>query len=233
VIRVLYFSDRDVRAKLFESVGAAGRWLIVSAARHENGSTDVEQRQPYASIERQFGARVDQIVVADDGTPEGMWRDPLGDLADAFYPRERQKAYSVSTGYTLLRDGKVRAVVRKHANVNDDLWFIQQALSRVEPSIPAPRGTAQTPRPEGPSLEDEPTVPRAMPAPAIDPYEVLGLPQGTPLDEARKAFRNLVAQYHPDKVAHLAPEFRVLAEERTRRLNEAWQLLEKHVEGQA
>jgi preprotein translocase subunit Sec63 len=55
---------------------------------------------------------------------------------------------------------------------------------------------------------------------------MLGLERGTPLPEARRAFRALIAQYHPDKVAHLAPEFRELAEERTRQLVAAWEQLD-------
>ena len=40
-----------------------------------------------------------------------------------------------------------------------------------------------------------------------------------------------VAQYHPDKVAHLAPEFQELAERKTRELLEAWEQLEKELSG--
>jgi DnaJ-domain-containing protein 1 len=56
---------------------------------------------------------------------------------------------------------------------------------------------------------------------------VLGIAPGTPKDEARKAFRALIAQYHPDKVAHLAPEFHALAERRTREILEAWAEVER------
>ena len=70
--------------------------------------------------------------------------------------------------------------------------------------------------------------PEPPPGPeAKDPWAVLGIEPGTPKDEARKAFRALIAQYHPDKVAHLAPEFHALAERRTRELLEAWEALER------
>jgi len=61
----------------------------------------------------------------------------------------------------------------------------------------------------------------------VDPWKVLGIPRGTSKDEARRAFRALVAQYHPDKVAHLAPEFQELAERKTRELLQAWEQLEQ------
>jgi len=82
--------------------------------------------------------------------------------------------------------------------------------------------------------DDEPTATGATgPTPleelTVDPYAVLGVRRGVPLDEAKKAYRALVLQYHPDKVASLAPEFRELAEKRTRELNAAYALIEKEL----
>lgn len=57
------------------------------------------------------------------------------------------------------------------------------------------------------------------------PWEVLGIGRSTPLAEARAAYFRLIAQYHPDKVAALGPELRALAEERTREINRAWELV--------
>ena len=65
---------------------------------------------------------------------------------------------------------------------------------------------------------------------ATDPWTVLGIARGTPRDEARKAFRALIAQYHPDKVAHLAPEFHALAERKTREILDAWEAVERDAE---
>lgn len=53
-------------------------------------------------------------------------------------------------------------------------------------------------------------------------YEVLGVPPGSDTATVRAAYIKLVKQYHPDKVAHLAPEFRALAEERTKEINAAY-----------
>ena len=41
------------------------------------------------------------------------------------------------------------------------------------------------------------------------------------------AYRKLVQQYHPDKVANLAPEFRELAERRMKEINAAYQRLKR------
>lgn len=57
------------------------------------------------------------------------------------------------------------------------------------------------------------------------PCDVLGIPLDTPLPEARKRFRALILDAHPDRAIArgLPPEAVRLAEARTRRLNEAWQ----------
>lgn len=57
------------------------------------------------------------------------------------------------------------------------------------------------------------------------PCELLGLEPDTPLPEARKRFRALIRESHPDRAIArgLPPEAIRLAEARTRRLNEAWE----------
>ena len=57
------------------------------------------------------------------------------------------------------------------------------------------------------------------------PCDVLGISLDTPLPEARKRFRALILEAHPDRAIArgLPPEAVRLAEARTRRLNEAWE----------
>lgn len=57
------------------------------------------------------------------------------------------------------------------------------------------------------------------------PCEVLGIAPETPLPEARKRWRTLIREAHPDHAIArgLPPEAVRLAEARTRRLNEAWE----------
>lgn len=57
------------------------------------------------------------------------------------------------------------------------------------------------------------------------PCDVLGIDPDTPLPEARKRFRALILEAHPDRAIArgLPPEAVRLAEARTRRLNEAWE----------
>jgi hypothetical protein len=220
VLEVLYFSDNDVKRKLFERVGDSKGLLLVTATRHGKLMKDIADREPFVSLERACGQALRQLIVADEGTVEGMWRDPVGDLADALYPEDRSGAYAAASGYVLFKEGEVAAVVKKHGASRDDAWFIQEALARLDQRIPRPDPRRRPDRP----VKRPPRRPPAAAQP--DPWQMLGLERGTPLPEARRAFRALIAQYHPDKVAHLAPEFRELAEERTRQLVAAWEQLD-------
>lgn len=58
---------------------------------------------------------------------------------------------------------------------------------------------------------------------------ILGVRMGASQDEIRKAYLELVKKYHPDKVSHLAEEFRVIAENRMKEINAAYALLKEHV----
>ncbi len=57
-----------------------------------------------------------------------------------------------------------------------------------------------------------------------DPYDVLGLPQGAPREAARKAWKALVRDTHPDvmQARGVPPEAMKLAERRMQLINEAW-----------
>ena len=58
-------------------------------------------------------------------------------------------------------------------------------------------------------------------------YEVLGIQSGASPEEISSAYRKLVQQYHPDKVADLGPELRAVAEQRMKEINTAYQELKK------
>src|SRR5215469_1976938 len=63
------------------------------------------------------------------------------------------------------------------------------------------------------------------PCVSFNPYEVLGVSQGASREEIRSAYRNLIARYHPDKVAHLGQEFEAIAREKTLAINRAYEML--------
>jgi DnaJ like chaperone protein len=51
---------------------------------------------------------------------------------------------------------------------------------------------------------------------------ILGLHPGSTSDEIKNRYRELVMQYHPDRVAHLGPKLREVAEQQMREINEAY-----------
>jgi DnaJ like chaperone protein len=60
-----------------------------------------------------------------------------------------------------------------------------------------------------------------------DPYDVLGLPRDAPKDAARKAWKDLVRDTHPDVLQSrgVPPEAMKLAERRLQMINEAWRAI--------
>ena len=62
-----------------------------------------------------------------------------------------------------------------------------------------------------------------------DPYHVLGLKPGAPPAEIRAAYHHAAQSYHPDKVAHLGPELRELAQKKFIEIQKAYDTLrDKH-----
>ncbi len=60
-------------------------------------------------------------------------------------------------------------------------------------------------------------------------YANLEIPYGADLETVKKAYRKLMKQYHPDKFSG-DPEKQKIATEITKRLNEAYQALEKYLQ---
>ena len=58
-------------------------------------------------------------------------------------------------------------------------------------------------------------------------YEVLGVAEDASSEEVRRAYRALIAQYHPDKVSGLGEEFQEIAEKKSREINNAYAAYKK------
>ena len=58
-----------------------------------------------------------------------------------------------------------------------------------------------------------------------DPYRILGLRPGAPLDEVRRAYLAAARDNHPDRLIDADDATRAAAEERMRLVNEAWAVL--------
>src|SRR5262245_1949398 len=56
-------------------------------------------------------------------------------------------------------------------------------------------------------------------------YELLDVPRTASNDDVKRAFRQKIARYHPDKVQHLGKEFQEMAADRAAELTEAYRIL--------
>jgi uncharacterized membrane protein YkvA (DUF1232 family) len=56
----------------------------------------------------------------------------------------------------------------------------------------------------------------------VSPAEILGVPDNADPAAIRKAYRDQVKKYHPDRVQHLGTEFQDMAEERLKAINAAY-----------
>lgn len=74
----------------------------------------------------------------------------------------------------------------------------------------------------GGSIPEEGSAP-GVPEP--DPCETLGLRPGADPASIRKAYREMMAQYHPDKVAHLGEELKRTALRKTLEIKKAYERL--------
>ena len=58
-------------------------------------------------------------------------------------------------------------------------------------------------------------------------YKVLEIDSNATADDIKTAYRKMAMKHHPDKVAYLGEEFRKAAEEKFRKLNEAYETIKK------
>ncbi len=77
-------------------------------------------------------------------------------------------------------------------------------------------------RPSAPPGPPKPQ-PQVQPVSTPDWSRVLELPADASLDQIRDAYRRLMSQYHPDKVASLGRELRELAESKSKQISVAYQ----------
>jgi DnaJ-domain-containing protein 1 len=78
--------------------------------------------------------------------------------------------------------------------------------------------------------QSPPHPPRQYPPKVRDAFVVLGIESTDDMQTIKKTYRDMVGQYHPDKVAHLGKELRHLAEEKTKTLVMAFQVIEIYLQ---
>jgi len=58
-------------------------------------------------------------------------------------------------------------------------------------------------------------------------YKILEIEPATTNEEVKKAYRKMAMKYHPDKVSHLGEEFRKTADEKFKKVNEAYERIKR------
>jgi DnaJ like chaperone protein len=78
---------------------------------------------------------------------------------------------------------------------------------------------------QNPHQQSQPHGRKPADKPNRTPHDILGVRPDADHQKIRAAYRELVNQYHPDKVAHLGEEFQKLAEERFKEIQQAYDTL--------
>jgi len=72
-----------------------------------------------------------------------------------------------------------------------------------------------------PELE---TSPNAQKVTAANWHTVLGVAEDASREQINEAYRRMISQYHPDKVAQMGEEIRAVANAKSREINAAYEI---------
>jgi hypothetical protein len=111
--------------------------------------------------------------------------------------------------------------------------FNWNGADKILPSVESWKQTQQAaPQEPPPPQESRPspsTTSRVCVTSLRHAYEILGIPPGrTTLSAAQAAYRARIAEYHPDKTAHLGKELQELAARKTVEINLAMEFIEEN-----
>lgn len=143
----------------------------------------------------------------------------------------------------ILWQGRVAAVYKQGNIVMRDLLTmfggrhpVDAVVDWIERNLRVERGTGRiadartsggTVMPPIGATPPPPPPPARPPPGSMNPYKVLGVVQGAPLEVARKAYKKLVAAHHPDKFATAGEKAQAEAHERIVMINAAYEMVRK------
>lgn len=99
-------------------------------------------------------------------------------------------------------------------------------------SVPKPEFLLEEPSYEPPQNEEVGSRPPNSREHALSlemALSILGLASLPTVESLKQSYREKIKEYHPDRVAHLGPEIRIVAEKKTKEINAAYELVEKYL----
>ena len=112
-------------------------------------------------------------------------------------------AIAISDGEISTAEESLLSNLIEQLNLADSSYHQYQRRKQQRHKSPSPRQTSQR----------------------SEYLATLGLSEGCSPQQLKQAYRTLVTQYHPDKVQHLGPKLREVAEQEMKRINEAYNFL--------
>ncbi len=140
----------------------------------------------------------------------------------------------ISSRVRIAESGRAAAVRIAGARCSQAGTSARTARGRRRPSAWAsgfasvscrPRRRAASCRPRTSPNSRSSRSSRCTAVPSKSYYELLDLPPTASSEDIKKAFRQQIARYHPDKVQHLGKEFQDMAADRAAELTEAYRIL--------
>ena len=128
--------------------------------------------------------------------------------------------------YEQLSEKQMHTPVYALSVGNRHWWWYRHRFYSTRETYPSPEAIRDelTGRAK-PQARETPASPPPRREPPNSPYALLDIPRTATFEEIKQAYRQRIAEYHPDKVANLGVELRRVAEEMTRRINNAYEQL--------
>ena len=102
-------------------------------------------------------------------------------------------------------------------------WLQKKRRETAEPSHSQEEPSSSESRSESRSHEAKPKEEKRRKS----PHEVLGVPLSANEQEIEAAYKNLMKQYHPDRVHGLGEELQEVAQKKAKEINAAYEALKK------